>query len=137
VCPSTDPNDNPYLQAPDGTQLPVTPDIKGDLTARYEFNLMGSEAYWQIGMVHQSGASQDLRTIEGAIIGELPAYTSFDLSSGFETEWFNLDFFIRNATDERGELYRYTECQIAICGGTYYVAAIHPRTFGIRLSREY
>ncbi len=137
VCPSTDPNDNPYLQAPDGTQLPVTPDVKGDLTARYEFNLMGSDAYWQIGMVHQSGASQDLRTIEGAIIGELPAYTSFDLSAGFETEWFNLDFFVRNATDERGELYRYTECQIAVCGGTYYVAPIVPRTFAIRLSHQY
>ncbi|HVZ99323.1 MAG TPA: TonB-dependent receptor [Caulobacterales bacterium] len=136
-CPSTDPNDNPHLLAPSGTQLPVTPDVKADLTARQEFFLMGEQAYWQIALVHQSGATQDLRTYEGGIIGELPAYTSVDLSTGFTTDYFSLDVFVRNATDERGELYRYTECQIAVCGAQYYVAPIQPRTIGVRFSKGF
>ena len=114
----------------------VTPEVKADLTARQEFQMMGTDAYWQIAMVHQSSAPQDLRTAENAIIGELPAYTSFNLSAGFEFPWFSLDFFIRNATDERGELYRYTECAIATCT-QYYVVPIQPRTFAMRVSRTF
>jgi len=139
VCPSTNPLDNPYLQAPAGTRLPVTPDLKADLTARQEFRLMNNwDSYWQVAMVHQSGAPQDLRTIEGGIIGELPAYTSFDLSAGISFPLFDLDFFIRNATDERGELYRYTECQVANCGTQrFYIVPIQPRTFAVRVSRQF
>ena len=132
-CPTADSD----LLAPSGTQLPVTPDFKGDLTIRQEFEMMHLPSYWQAAAVHQSGATQDLRTFESAIIGSLPAYTSFDLSAGFETEFFKLDFFIRNATDERGELYRYTECQIAVCGAQYYVAPIQPRTIGVRYSQAF
>ncbi|HVY85570.1 MAG TPA: TonB-dependent receptor, partial [Caulobacterales bacterium] len=132
-CPSASSD----LLAPKGTQLPVTPDVKADLTARQEFYLMGQQAYWQIALVHQSGATQDLRTYESSIIGSLPAYTSVDLSTGFKTEWFDLDFYIRNAGDERGELYRYTECQIAVCGAQYYVVPIQPRTVGVRFSQSF
>jgi outer membrane receptor protein involved in Fe transport len=136
-CPSTDPNDNPHLLAPAGSRLPVTPHLKADLTARQEFRMMNWDSYWQISMVHQGSAPQDIRTVESAIIGELPAYTSFDLSAGIQFPLFNLDFFIRNATDERGELYRYTECQIAVCGAQYYVVPIQPRTFAVRVSRQF
>ena len=125
------------LLAPAGSRLPVTPHLKADLTARQEFRMMSWDSYWQISMVHQGSAPQDIRTFEGGIIGELPAYTSFDLSAGIEFPLFNLDFFIRNATDERGELYRYTECQIAVCGAQYYIAPIQPRTFAVRASRQF
>jgi iron complex outermembrane receptor protein len=131
VCSGAD------LLAPAGSRLPVTPHIKGDLTARQEFRMMNWDSYWQIAMVHQGSAPQDMRTVEGSIIGELPAYTSFDLSAGVQFPMFNLDFFIRNATDERGELYRYTECQIANCGAQYYIVPIQPRTFAVRVSREF
>lgn len=132
-CPSADSE----LLAPAGSRLPVTPRIKADLTARQEFRLMNWDSYWQIAMVHQGSAPQDIRTLENSIIGELPAYTSFDLSAGIEFPLFNLDFFIRNATDERGELYRYTECQIAVCGAQYYIVPIQPRTFAVRVSRQF
>jgi outer membrane receptor protein involved in Fe transport len=126
------------LLAPAGSRLPVTPHLKADLTARQEFQLMNWDSYWQIAMVHQGSAPQDMRTVESAIIGELPAYTSFDLSAGIQFPLFNLDFFIRNATDERGELYRYTECQVANCGTQhYYIVPIQPRTFAVRLSHEF
>lgn len=132
-CPTVDSD----LLAPEGTPLPVTPDLKADLTARYEFPFMGAESYVQGSVVHQSGAPQDIRTLEGALIGAVPAYTSIDLSLGFALSMFDVDFFVRNATDERGELYRYTECQIAICGETSYTVPIRPRTFAVRLSREF
>lgn len=132
-CPTVDSD----LLAPSGTQLPVTADVKADLTARYEFNVMGSQAYWQAAVVYQSGAAQDLRTFESSIIGSVPAYAALDLSAGFDFRQFSVDFFLRNVTDERGELYRYTECQIAVCGEQYYVAPIHPRTFAVRVSRSF
>lgn len=132
-CPSVD----SALLAPSGSRLPVTPEVKADLTARQEFRLMGTDAYWQVAMVHQGSAPQDMRTLEGGIIGDLPAYTSFDLSAGFQFPWFDLDFFIRNASDERGELYRYTECQIAVCGAQYYVVPTQPRTFAVRVSQSF
>lgn len=132
-CPSVDSD----LLAPAGSRLPVTPRIKADLTARQEFQLWSWDSYWQIAMVHQGSAPQDIRTVENAIIGELPAYTSFDLSAGMQFPLFNLDVFIRNVTDERGELYRYTECQIAVCGAQYYIVPIQPRTFAVRLSRQF
>jgi len=132
-CPSPDSD----LLAPEGTQLPVTPDIKADLTARYEFPFMGAEAYAQGSVVYQSGATQDLRSFESGIIGSLPSYTSVDLAVGFDFNLFDLDFFIRNVTDERGELYRYTECQIAVCGGTAYSVPIRPRTLAVRVSRTF
>jgi iron complex outermembrane recepter protein len=125
------------LLAPEGTQLPVTPDMKLNFTARYEFPLMGADSYAQAVVVHQSGATQDLRTFESGIIGSLPAYTSVDLSFGLSFDLFDLDFFLRNATDERGELFRYTECQIAICGATAYTVPIRPRTFAVRVSRTF
>ncbi len=132
-CPSADSD----LLAPAGSRLPVTPHLKADLTARQEFRMMNWDSYWQISMVHQGSAPQDIRTVESAIIGELPAYTSFDLSAGIQFPLFDLDVFIRNVTDERGELYRYTECQIAVCGAQYYIVPIQPRTFAVRLSRQF
>jgi iron complex outermembrane recepter protein len=132
-CPSVDSD----LLAPEGTQLPVAPDIKADLTARYEFPFMGAEAYTQASVIYQSGATQDLRTFESGIIGSLPAYTAVDLSMGFSFDLFDLDFFLRNATDERGELYRYTQCAIAVCGETSYTVPIRPRTFAVRVSRTF
>ena len=35
------------------------------------------------------------------------------------------------------ELYRYAECQIATCGAQYYIVPIQPRTFAVRVSREF
>ncbi|MBI3439036.1 MAG: TonB-dependent receptor [Proteobacteria bacterium] len=133
TCPTVD----SQLLAPAGSRLPVTPHLKADLTARQEFRLWNYDSYWQVAMVHQSSAPQDIRIIEGGIIGRLPAYTSFDLSAGMQFPMFDLDFFIRNATDERGELYRYTECQIQVCGAQYYAVPIQPRTIAVRVSHQF
>ena len=50
---------------------------------------------------------------------------------------WKLDFFIRNATNELGDLTHFAECNIAVCGAQPYTVSTPPRTFGVRWSRDF
>ena len=136
------------LRSPAGTELPVTPDFKANLTARYEFTLGEWEAFVQGSLVHQSDSGVDLRAVEASIVGRLPSYTTFDLSSGFAFGAYTLDFYLDNVFDERAIITGYTECVIAIvpalpgapvpiCGLQPYDAPNQPRTFGVRFGQRF
>src|SRR5690606_17276998 len=65
-CGFTDAQGNPETncaapEAPSGTQLPITAPFKGTLTARYEFEAGGFDAYWQLHAVHEGDRNTDLR----------------------------------------------------------------------------
>jgi len=117
--------------------LPVVPDFKGNLIGRYTFQFMDMPAYAQAAVVHAGEAGVDLRAAEAAIIGTLPAYTLVDLSMGFDTDTFSLDFYIHNLTDERAIYARGSECQISVCGGQPYDAVAQPRTYGIKFGQRF
>jgi len=57
-------------QAPKGTRLPVTPEFKGNVTARYEFVIGEFDAHLQGAMVTQTSSWTDLRLFERGLIGE-------------------------------------------------------------------
>jgi iron complex outermembrane recepter protein len=130
-------------------ELPVTPDFKGNMTARYEFDVApGWRGYAQGAVVYSSDAGIDLRSKESAIIGRLPSYTIVDLSTGVAFESMTLDFYINNAFDDRALLGRSTECQIAtgpaqavpdvpLCGLQPYDIPSQPRTFGLRFGKRF
>jgi outer membrane receptor protein involved in Fe transport len=129
-----------------GTQLPVTPKFKGNLTARYSFDLGSLDAYVQGALVHVGERRSDLRDTESGILGNLPAYTLVDLSTGIRKNGWSLDFFIKNAFNQTGELWRFTQCAEAVCGasgvpghpgGQVYTVPSQPRTFGLRFSQEF
>jgi len=113
------------------------PDFKGNLIGRYTFQFMDMPAYAQAAVVHAGEAGVDLRAAEAAIIGTLPAYTLVDLSMGFDTDTFSLDFYIHNLTDERAIYARGSECQISVCGGQPYDAVAQPRTYGIKFGQRF
>ncbi|MEO8812256.1 MAG: TonB-dependent receptor, partial [Caulobacteraceae bacterium] len=83
------------IQAPKGTQLPVTPKFKANGTARYEFQAAGLNAYLQGVVVYQSSSWSDLLIqapvpstnppryvpVRGAL-GLQQAYTTADFSAG-------------------------------------------------------
>jgi hypothetical protein len=63
-----------------------------------------------------------------------------------------VDFYLKNAFDQRGELNRYAECEVTICGpitdgrktpeqlalpGQTYIIPVQPRTIGIRVTRDF
>jgi iron complex outermembrane recepter protein len=124
-------------EAPKGTQLPVTPEWKGNVTARYKFNVAEFESYLQGAVVYTGERRTDLRDHENAIYGNMPSYTLTDLSAGFGRNGWNVELFIRNAFDERGELTRYVECGEDTCGEQVYVVPTQPRTIGIKFSQEF
>jgi len=124
-------------EAPAGTRLPVTARFKGNLTARYTFDLWGGEAFGQAAVIHQSDRRVDLRVVQNDIVGDLKSYTLTDLSVGFSRDNWSVDVFLKNAFDTRAELARFTECKIETCGAEPYTVVTQPRTFGIRFSQDF
>lgn len=59
----------------------------------------------------------------------LPAYTSLDLRFAWTVGPANLQFYIRNATNELGELSAFTG--YASLGGPAQVSLLQPRTYGV------
>jgi outer membrane receptor protein involved in Fe transport len=147
-CGKTDANGNPITAcsvgdpnfpdiAPKGTRLPITPRVKGNVVARYNFDLRGYDAYVQAAGVFVGRRRSDLRLADNAILGELPGYGSVDLSAGLRKDVWSLDFYLKNAFDNRGEIARYAECATPVCGAQTYIIPIQPRTIGVRLTRDF
>ncbi|HEX6831958.1 MAG TPA: TonB-dependent receptor, partial [Rudaea sp.] len=140
-CGTLDDNDNPITNcdaplARKGTQLPITPKFKGNITARYNFDFHGKEAYLQAAAFGVGHRRSDLRDEQNALLGELPGYGTVDLSAGFKKDQWGFDFYIKNAFDNRGVVSNYAECRPEICQ-TVYLIPVQPRTFGVRLTRDF
>ena len=127
-----------------GEQLPYTPKFKGNMTARYTFDLMGWDAHAQASVAFQTGASPALFTADVANLGTMPGYATVDFSVGAEKDRHTIELFVKNAFDTRGEINRYTPCTIAICAASYpgvppavYVVPTQPLTVGIRIGQRF
>ena len=141
-CGFTDEAGNPVTvcadpQAPKGTELPLTAEIKGNITARYSFNFHGLESYMQAAAFFEGRRSSDLRVLENSITGDMPGYGTLDLSAGFKKELWTFDVFLKNAFDNRGQIARYSECATAVCGAQTYVVPVVPRMLGVRVTRDF
>ena len=72
-----------------------------------------------------------------------------DLSFGYKRDSWSLDFYLKNAFDERAELTKFVQCPETVCGnadnapvpgyedGQVYTVTNQPRTFGIRFSQKF
>jgi iron complex outermembrane receptor protein len=131
--------------APKGTRLPVSAKFKGNVTGRYNFDIGGMEAYFQGSLMHEGSREAYLEAADVAIYGGLAGYTLLDLSAGIKKNNWSLDFYVKNATDERAELGRYSQCDVcavstwdpAYPNGQKYLITNTPRMFGIRFSQEF
>lgn len=124
-------------EAPSGSRLPITARFKGNLTARYSFDVGRYEAHLQGLLAHEGKRRTDLRLAESQILGELDSYSMLDLSAGFGHGNWKVDFYVKNAFDERAQLSRFTQCAEATCGDQPYTVVARPRTFGLRFSQEF
>jgi iron complex outermembrane recepter protein len=141
-CGALDANNRPVTscanpQSPKGTRLPITADVKANLTARYNFDIGSYEAYWQGSLVHEGRRTSDLRTVQRDILGDLPGYELFDFSMGVGKNNWNVDFFVKNLFDENAEYNRFSQCNESICGTQTYVVSGQPRTVGIKFSQDF
>ena len=130
-----EPVDGP--QAPVGTRLPVTPRYKGNLTGRYDFDWKDYEPYIQGSLVYVGDRRAALTRVDDAAFGTLDAYTTVDFAAGIRRGNWAVDFFLKNAFDEHGELSRFAQCATEVCGVQSYTIHTPPRSFGIRFSQDF
>ncbi|MBS0567001.1 MAG: TonB-dependent receptor [Proteobacteria bacterium] len=134
--------------APTGTRLPTAAKQKGNLSARYVFDAFGGEGYFQAAGFFEGRRRTDLRVAQNNLIGDMPGYASIDLSTGLKKDAWMFDVYLKNVFDSRGEINRYTECDISHCVqprgdsnygifGQYYITPIQPRTIGLRVTRNF
>jgi iron complex outermembrane receptor protein len=123
--------------APAGTQLPVTPKIKANATARYHFTMGDYQNFVQGVVVHQGSSTSDLDTGLNAEEGDLSGFTTFDFSAGTGRNNWKLEAFIENAFDKRGQLGRVNQCANDYCYENYRVYPIKPMFFGVKFGQKF
>jgi len=138
-----------FVQAPKGQRLPVQPEFKGNVVARYEAPVAGDNRFHaQVGYIYQGDAWSDLRTAERELLGKQPAFSIVDMSAGISNESWGLELFLKNAFDERAEIGRTTQCSIfqpdtdppnstPLCGLQPYTLTNTPRTIGITFNKNF
>lgn len=119
-----------------GTSLPVTPKLKGNLSARYEWDIGGMEAHVQGAVVYSGPNYPDLQAADRAVVGEIPASTTVDFSTGVTSAGWRVEAFVKNLFDEDGQIDRSVQCNTAVCSNVY-VNLIRPRTVGLRFGQSF
>jgi iron complex outermembrane recepter protein len=105
-------------------------------TLRYTAEVGGTtKVYGQINGSYQSSATSEVRAGPAATIGDLPSFATLNLSFGADFGMFNLEAFVSNVLDERGQLSRFLQC--GQCGQRPYIVPIQPRTIGLRMGVEF
>jgi iron complex outermembrane receptor protein len=123
--------------APKGTTLPIVPDYKINLTARYNFEVKSLPLYLQSSVVFQGSTRSGLLPAEQAVYGgRNDAYQLADFSAGYDGERFHAELYLNNAFDERADLSRFTQCDFNICSRPYVITN-QPRTVGIRFGQKF
>jgi outer membrane receptor protein involved in Fe transport len=128
----------------EGAQLPYTPKIKANLTARYVFPIGDWDGHFQGAVAYQSRNEVGLRTEDIGFLGKMPSYTTVDFSFGASKDGRSLELFVKNALDERGQINRYTPCTISVCAAVVpgepsavYVVPTQPRLIGVRFGQTF
>jgi iron complex outermembrane receptor protein len=128
-----------------GTQLPYTPPFKGNLSARYTFDLASDwTGHVQSSIIYQSRNHVGLREEDNALLGSMPSYETVDLAAGVERHRLSIELFAKNLFDSHGEENRFTPCTISVCAANIagipraiYVIPVQPLTVGLRISQKF
>ena len=109
-----------------GNALPLAPKRQWNLRLRKD---MGSnDGYFQF--VYKS-SSRTYNSFEAAKVKDQPAYEIIDLAYGMTINDVDVEFFIRNAGDERANLYYNDQDDIP------RITTNRPRNMGVRLSYRF
>ena len=133
----------PEHLAPSGTKLPVTPSFKGNVVARYNWKLGEFDATVQGNYSYQNDVRSDLIPYGAKLMGKQDSFGIADFSGSLKRGPYTLTLFIDNAFDERADLFKYTECDVEICGLTVgnpyttYTGTNMPRTIGLIFRQEF
>jgi outer membrane receptor protein involved in Fe transport len=123
---------NAALGARKGERLPNTPRWTVAVNADYE--VADSVLRPRIGATlrHVSDREVSFDANPGLPQYHLPDYTSVDLRAGITTGPVDVQLYVRNVFDERGQLSAQTI--LSSLGGPAQVTMLQPRTIGVKLS---
>jgi len=121
-----------------GTQLPVTPKLKLNATARYAFAVGEYKSFAQATAFHQSSTTYSLEATR-FYAGDTPAFSTFDFSAGTGLNNWHVEAFIENAFDKRGQLGRNSECNDGVhyCLMNAHIYPIKPMEFGVKFGQKF
>ena len=119
--------------APAGNELPRVPDLKWNLSSRYNFEMMGMAAFVQ-GSYTSVGESYNLLYDIDSVSRtrkKQDGYNVGHLAFGLERDGWSAELFVKNVSDERGEVF--------INGATYdqRITSNRPRTIGLRFRHKF
>ncbi|MBS0397836.1 MAG: TonB-dependent receptor, partial [Proteobacteria bacterium] len=120
-----------------GTDLPQVPKFKGNVVARYEFpDVIGWQPYGQASFMYQTKVAPKLKGNEQAVIGFQPAYGLLDLTGGAKNNGLEISAYISNVANRRAQLTRFTNIT-SNNDNQVYIVPTQPRTFGLRVSKDF
>ena len=119
-----------------GTKLPVVPDFKGNVIARYNFGLADWNSNVQAAYVYQTSSSPLLYPVFNQHLGDMPAYGLLNLSTGIERNGTQIQLFLSNTFDKLGQLTRFAQCTPTTCTQPY-VIPVQPRTIELRFGQKF
>ena len=112
-----------------GSSLPLSPETQYNIRVRHASQFAGKEAYSQVVYKYSSDTTSSM---ELAKTLEQPSYTIVDLAYGVAvSDKTDVEFFVRNATDERANLYYNDQDDIP------RISTNRPRNIGIRISHRF
>lgn len=137
-CFGADPYGGPdvFHGARDGTELPVVPKYKGNLTGRYRFEVGALDAFAQAAFMYQSETRAALVPFDESIVGRNGAYGIADFSVGAGNGSWSAELFINNAFDKRADITRFAQCREEMCTKPYIVTN-QPRTIGVKFGQKF
>ncbi|MEO8618906.1 MAG: TonB-dependent receptor [Sphingomicrobium sp.] len=141
-----DPSEINERLAPSGTRLPLTALWKGNSRIRYEWDWSAIKAHVQGSLTYEGSRRRDLRGIENSIYGNMKAYALFDTAAGIEKGPWEVELYVKNLFDARGQLSKGIQCVETVCGdptggtaigGKVYTNVTKPRTIGLRVGYKF
>jgi iron complex outermembrane recepter protein len=128
-----------FVDAYPGTELPGTPKIKANGTARYEFDMGGFKNFAQVSALYQTGTTYSLESTRN-YAGTTPAFGTVNLSAGTGMKNWNVEAYIQNVFDKRGELGKNSECNDLLyhyCLLNAHIYPVAPMQFGLRFGQRF
>ena len=111
-----------------GSSLPLAPERQFNIRLRKDGNFKGMPSYSQVAY---KSASATTNSFESAKVLDQPEYHVLDMAFGFTVNETDVEFFIRNATDERANLYYNDQDDIP------RITTNRPRNMGVRVARKF
>ena len=120
-----------------GDSLPIQPKFKGNLTARYRFEVGKANAYVQGVVNHQSSVRSALVDQDAAAFGPILGFSTVDFALGAQVSSWKWEFYVQNAFDQRGILSLNAVCIPSACAQYGRAYPTKPQEFGIKLGEKF